>query len=151
MLSGGCGLAFDADRVLWLQVHMVSAKGMAMAGTEYGRESATCNVLRCHNPGAEPISGRHKVGRAHEAVVCVKHKREIDEGAAWDMHDFNQVIMARDMPPTLEKWSMRECMGSEGFTLVLETSDADVRPCEIFITAATAELLRRDFAARREQ
>lgn len=109
----------------------------------------TCRVLRCQNPGSAVITGGHNLNRVHESFICDEHKEQIDAGAAWDMPD-GHVVMGQDMPPALEKWTARDSMGTQGFTLTLETSDPEAKPFDVFITPGHAKMLSSLLSSRGE-
>lgn len=108
----------------------------------------TCQVLRCQRAGTEVVAGGHQLNQVHEAVVCLEHKQQIQEGAFWDVHDFGQVLIGQDMPPALNRWSVRDSVGTEGFTLVLETGTSS-KPFEVFITPEGAKSLHAVLDSRR--
>jgi hypothetical protein len=100
----------------------------------------TCAVLRCTHPGSAFIVGTPSLTAGyHEAFVCAEHKALRDAGSPWDMEG-RYVLMGRDMPPTLENWSARPSVGSEGFTLTLEIA-GQIRPVEVLLMPTEAKTL----------
>ena len=98
-----------------------------------------CAVLRCQDPGFSFVTGGHKSRDFYEAYVCAGHKALIEAGYPWDMHG-GHVLMGQDMAPTLERWSARASVGTEGFTLTLESAD-HIKPFEVFLSPADARML----------
>lgn len=111
----------------------------------------TCQVLRCQAAGTEIATGNHRLNEVHEAVICVEHRQQIQQGAIWDVHDFGQVLIGQDMPPALKGWSVRDSIGTEGFTLELETATANSKSFEVFITPDAAQRLHTLLDSRRRK
>ncbi|MGY2743200.1 hypothetical protein [Arthrobacter sp. UYCu723] len=89
-------------------------------------------MLRCQNPGSAFVVAGHRSADFHEVYVCAEHKAKVDSGAHWDLCG-DHVVMDQDIAPALERWSLRPSMGTEGFTLILETAGR-TEPIEMFLT-----------------
>jgi len=92
------------------------------------------------NPGSAFMAGNQNAAIGyHEAFVCARHKALIASGTPWDMEG-RTVLMGQDLAPTLEKWSVRPCVGSAGFTLTLEIA-GQIKPVEVFLMPTEARTL----------
>ena len=91
-----------------------------------------CSVLRCQNPGSATVVAGHGRADFQEVDVCAEHKAKIDSGAHWDACG-ERLVMDQDIAPALEKWSLVPSMGTNGFTLILETAGR-AEPVEMFLT-----------------
>jgi hypothetical protein len=100
----------------------------------------TCAVLRCQTPGSAVVTGGQYLNQIHEAYICAEHNEKIGAGERWDIQE-GHVLMDQDMPPALEKCSSRSSVGTQGFTLTLETSDHQTKPFDLFITPEQAKHL----------
>ncbi|WP_461172218.1 hypothetical protein M1D93_14615 [Arthrobacter sp. Z1-9] len=60
----------------------------------------------------------------------------MEVGSPWDMEGRN-VLMGQDLAPVVEKWSVRQSVGSAGFTLTLEVAGR-LKPLEVFLMPAEA-------------
>lgn len=96
-------------------------------------------MLRCHNSGSTFVVVWHRGADLREVYVCPQHESEIESGAYWDLCG-DHVVMNQDIAPALERWWLRPSMGTEGFTLVLETAGG-TDPVDIFLTPAVAKSL----------
>jgi hypothetical protein len=108
----------------------------------------TCNVLRCQNPGSTVITGGQHLNDIHEAYICAEHNDAIEAGAHWDIPD-GAVLMGQDVAPVLISWSVRDSVGTPGFTLTLEPA-GQAKPFEVFLTPAAAKMLSPIFSSRGE-
>jgi hypothetical protein len=81
----------------------------------------------------------HRIADYLDVPVCAEHEAEIESGAYWDLRG-DVVVMSADMAPALQRWSLFTNMGTEGFTLVLNTAGGG-EPTEIFLTKAAARSL----------
>lgn len=98
-----------------------------------------CSVLRCQNPSSTFVVTGNRSTDFHEVYVCAEHEAKIESGAYWDLCG-GVVVMGQDMAPALERWSLLPSMGTNGFTLILETAGR-TEPIEIFLTTADSKSL----------
>lgn len=107
---------------------------------QYRGGMLSCPVLRCTNPGAAFVVGSQGVrGGYREAYVCTEHKASIDAGSLWYV-DGHSVLIGQDIPPVLERMSVRPSVGSEGFTLILHVA-GQTEPIDVFLTPTGARTL----------
>jgi hypothetical protein len=108
----------------------------------------TCAVLRCQTPGSIVITGGQYLNDVHEAYICAVHNEKIGAGALWDIQD-GAVLLDQDMPARAETWSIRDGVGTEGFTLTLQIA-GQLKPFEVFLTPADVTTLSTLLSSRGE-
>ena len=112
-------------------------------------DAPACTVLRCLNISAGAVRTSMPYD-AVETAVCAEHRQRIESGEIWDFDEsLRRVVMGDDLPPRIKQFTVKDSLGTKGWTLALETSEDPTKPSlTVFLTPEDTDWLMGLFRDR---
>jgi hypothetical protein len=112
-------------------------------------DTTACTVLRCLNTAAGFVPTAMPYDPV-DVAVCAEHRQRMESGDIWDFDEsLRRVLMGDDLPPRIRQFTVKDSLGTKGWTLALETSDDPAAaPLSVFLTPEDTDWLMGLFKDR---